>query len=216
MLAKKKKELLLSVLVTWVLASYACGEASQEPKEGTFIGGFVSINNIGGRFDGKWLYDFGGYQYDIPNIDSGLGGGLVLGSRKSGGAYELSYQHSFYDTSSIVLGASKAQMNMINLDLKIDVFAKPKLKPQVLFGVGIPWLTIGAGKIEGATVGRATYVGYAFNFGGAMSYYVTPQWALNGSIFYRYMRFDSLNGADIRGLYGSGINYTLGLAHTFN
>ena len=160
-----------------------------------------------------------GDLFDLPEVDAGTGFGVVLGMKRDRVALELGYQRSSHDTSSFFVvapGESEASYNVIDLNFKVDVLARDKLRPYILFGFGIPWLTIDGSAFDGTKYYDETFHGFAFNLGAGVAYYLRPQWALTGGLMYRYSWFSSVEGNDIDdSLTANVLAFTLGIAYTF-
>ena len=194
-------------------------EKSFYVKRGTYLEIFGVNNAIGGDFDdSRILYSYYSF-YDLPDIDSGMGFGLALGLRDEKGALELSYQRSTHDTSSsfIFIGSQKAYLNALDLNLKIDAFAKDEIRPHILLGCGIPFLTIENSKLEGYySFDDETFFGVSGHLGCGLSYFLNPQICITGGAAYRWMWFSSVDGVDIdESLSAGGLSFRLGLAYTF-
>ncbi len=151
-------------------------------------------------------------------MDSGSGFGVIFGSRYTKGALELGYHRSTHDTNSLFvdIGKQDATYNLVDLNLKYDVFAKGKFRPNILLGVGYTWVTVNNSMTDGDNYSDETFTGGALNLGGGISYYLNPRWCINTEVIYRWQRYGRVEGVDLESaLSGSGINYTVGIAYTF-
>ena len=216
-------------LVLFVVTASSFGAEKQETeyvKQGPYVGVSLIQNYMSGDFDGTGFVFVPGagndpnLAIDVPHLDDGLGFGVVLGWRQRNRSWELGYQRTIHDTTSafVEFGDSQAAFNVIDLNLKLDVFARNKLRPYVLIGAGIPWITIEDGQIDidNAIYHDGTYAGVCLNGGAGLAYYIKPQWAVTGGVLYRYNWFTSVEeiGLDTD-LTESTVGLTLGVAYTF-
>jgi opacity protein-like surface antigen len=210
----------------FAVASPACAGESYDVKDGFYIGGSWVQNNMSGEFDDTFfLIDPPNPDiYDVPDVDDGMGFGVFVGWRVMKGALEIGYQRSTHDTSTSLAGMpdSEAAYNVVDLNLKVDVFekfdlfAQHRLRPYVLVGFGIPWLTIEDGSTDGVSLHDETFVGYALNAGAGIAYYFDPQWALTGGVIHRWNWFRSVESIKTNGsLEERTLNFTVGIAYTF-
>lgn len=191
-------------------------------KEGTYLGAFFVYNDMIGEFDGHHFFT-ADEVYTVPHVDNGPGFGIVIGGRTDNGAVELGYQRSSHDTSYLSTSylniiKSKATYNVIDLNFKIDVFARKQLRPYILFGVGIPWLTIkdGAYRHYAAPHEDETFIGVDLNLGAGVAYYFQPQWALTGGVIYRWNWFSYVEGNKMSdSVLEKAFGLTAGITYTF-
>lgn len=177
---------------------------------------------MSGDFDDTRFFVVPGKLFDVPEVDSGVGFGIVAGSRSGRLALELGYQRSSHDTHSSFVdmgegGESTAAYNVIDLNFKIDLLTKYRFRPYILFGFGIPWITIEKSAVTaGGQFEDETFIGFNLNVGTGMAYYIRPQWALMGGIIYRWNRFSSVEGEDLEtSLTENVIGLNAGIAYTF-
>ena len=117
------------------------------------------------------------------------------------------------------IGDADSTYNVVDLNVKVDVFAQDRLKPYILFGGGIPWLTVEDSRSEddGLTWDEdMKYVGYCLNAGVGVAYYFDSQWALVAGLIHRWNWFT--HGEDGRlsdDLSQRALGLTIGLAYTF-
>ena len=219
------------ILLSFSITPVVYAQGSKYVKEGTYIGVYWTESQMFGDFDGTPRY-YHDYFYteilDVPYVDDGSGFGVVLGGRGSKGAFEFGYHRTRHDTSSAYLdvGESEASYNIIDLNFKIDVFARDQLRPYILFGFGFPWLTIEDGSIEEEydyylddyvlSYDDATFFGFALNAGTGITYYFQPQWAVTAGLIYRWNWFTSAEGASLdENLLEKAFCFNIGIAYTF-
>lgn len=211
-------------LLFLVSASVVYAQGSSYVKEGAYLGVYFTDARMFGDFDNTVSYY--GYDeiYEVPYVDDGTGFGVVLGARTEKGAVELGYQRTRHDTIS--LGGDKASYNIIDLNFKVDVFARDQVRPYILFGFGFPWLTIENGLAEldydyylddyVFSFEDETFFGFALNAGAGLAYYFHPQWAVTGGVIYRWNWFTSAEGSDLDdNLLERAFCFNVGIAYTF-
>lgn len=204
----------LSLLILLVTSTVYAQDGSYV-KDGTYIGGYFTKNNMSGDFNNQILGNPLG-EFIVPaEIDDGTGFGIVLGHRQQKVAFELGYQRSRHDLSLFVEDAS---YSVIDFNFKVDVFERNQIRPYVLFGFGFPWITIEDGLYDyyDDSVEDATYWGWALNAGAGVSYYFQPQWAVTGGLIYRWNWFTGAEGGSLQDtLLEKAFCFRIGLAYTF-
>lgn len=224
---KPAVRVLVVSLVSLVVTASSVDAAEQEEsyvKEGPYVGLSLVQNFMSGDFDDTGFFFIRGSNgdpntvIDMPRVDDGMGFGVVVGWRLPTRSVELGYQRTMHDTSSafVEFGENDAALNVVDLNVKFDVFAHKKFRPYVLLGAGIPWLTIEDSQVEGTTYHDATYAGVCLNGGVGVAYYIKPQWAVTGGLLYRHNWFTSVEEMGLPGnLIEHTIGVTLGVAYTF-
>lgn len=221
MITRQCVKVVIGICVAWglnVSRPAAAEEDSDAVKNGFYLGAMFAYNNMSGDFDDSTYFVSYSDAYDVPDVDSGSGFAVVGGCRADRFAFELGYQRTSHDTSSSFsdMAESDASYSVIDLNFKIDVLAKSKLRPYVLFGFGIPWLTIEDGSTDGESYEDETFVGFCLNAGAGVAYYFRPQWAVTGGLIYRWNWFSSVEGESLDdSLSESALGFTVGVAYTF-
>ena len=206
--------IILSLLIS-VMTSAIYAKDDAYVKEGTYLGIFRTQNQMSGDFKGITYLSTPSKFYDVPNLESGDGFGVVLGGRASDGSFEFGYQRSRHDTSSLLFGYSEASYNLIDMNFKFDCFAQERIKPYILFGFGYSWLTIEDGSYNGS-YDDATYHGFAWNMGAGAAYYFHPQWAVTGGVTKRWNGFGTVDGVEIAdSLSENTFCFNIGIIFTF-
>lgn len=231
MATKQSMKMVVGICLVWCLAAACLGRAegtndAQEDtsyvKDGFYLGALGVYNSMSGDFDDTKFFTGPGVGIDVPDVGSGVGFGVVAGVRSGRGAVEFGYQRSTHDTVSSFTdmgegGKSTAAYNVIDLNVKIDVLTKSRFRPYVLFGVGIPWMTIKDSVMDaGGGIEDATFVGFCLNAGAGVAYYFRPQWAVTGGTIFRWNRFGSAEGTSLESsLTENALGFTVGIAYTF-
>lgn len=211
---------LINAVLAITMASPMVTKGSTDVKDGLYLGAMFAYNHMSGDFDDSTFLVSSSDSdiYDVPDVDDGMGFGVLVGWRLDRYSMELVYQRSSHDTSSsfVDMDGSDAFYNLVDLDFKIDVFAQSKLRPYVLFGVGIPWLTIEDGSTDGFSYKDETFVGFDLGVGAGVAYYFTPQWAITGGVIHRWNWFNTVEGDGVHDtLMEKALGFTIGLAYTF-
>jgi hypothetical protein len=225
---KKLLIIIMLNLFVFVATSSVYAQSGGYVKEGTYIGINLIENQMFGDFDNTTSYFGLDEILDVPYVDDGRGFSVVLGSRGPKGAFEFGYQRTRHDTiSMLTLSEGEASYSVIDLNFKVDVFARDRTRPYVLFGFGFPWLTIEDGLIELdydyyiddyviSSFDDATYYGFALNAGAGVAYYIRPQLAVTGGLIYRWNWFTSAEGSSLdENLLERAFCFNIGLAYTF-
>ena len=216
-----KKPLIIIVLnlFVFVVTSSVDAQGSEYVKEGTYLGVYLTNNQMFGDFDNTISYYAPGEILEVPYVDDGTGFGILLGARSSRGALELGFQRTRHDTISILnMGESEASYSLIDMNFKVDVFARNRTRPYLLFGFGFPWLTIKDGlyDVYSDSLGDATFFGFALNAGAGVAYYFRPQLAVTGGLIYRWNWFTSAEGSALEeNILEKAFCFNIGIAYTF-
>ena len=210
----------ICMLLCFAMVNPVYAEDLEFVKEGFYLGALFAYNQMSGDFDDKAAYtnEEGTWIYDAPEIDNGMGFGVVLGHRSKLGAAELGYQRTVHDTNSgfAAFGESEAVYNVIDLNFKLDVLAQDKLKPYLLLGFGVPWIDIEDASTDGVSYDDITYVGFNVNAGAGAAYYFHPQWAIMGGVIYRWNWFNEVEDGRIDDhILEKALGFTFGIAYTF-
>jgi hypothetical protein len=218
-MSKRKIILCVCFVLFSTLSSYVYAEESSfSMKTGAYVALSWVHNSIGGDFDDSMFYYGTSALYNVPEVDSGTGFAIALGGKSEKGAIELSYQRSTHDTHTAFtdIGDQKAEYNVVDINFKIDVFAKNRIRPFILFGFGFPWLTIENNMTDGVTYSDEKFTGISGNIGVGIAFYFHPKWCLNGGLLYRWQSFSRIEGIKLdENVGGSGASYTFGIAYTF-
>jgi hypothetical protein len=159
--------------------------------------------------------------FNVPDVDNGVGFGLYFGRRVDRLSFEIGYQATFHDTSTIIpeIGDADGVYTVVDLNIKLDLFAQGRLRPYLLIGGGIPWLTIENSKSrdDGLTwTEDVKYIGGCLNAGVGVAYYFSSQWALTAGLIHRWNWFTHGEHSRLIGdLEERTLSFTTGLAYTF-
>ncbi len=206
------------LVLTGICSTVYAAESDFSPKQGYYIGASAVYNYINKDFNDTMYYTDGALNYNVPAIDSALGFGVTIGKRNEIMAVEITYQRVEHDTHTIYpgMGDQNAYYNVVDLNLKFEVFARDRLRPNFLIGIGAPWLDIEKNRTDGTNFTDETFIGYSLNIGGGLSYYLTSRWFINTAAMYRWQRFKEVdNGSLSQDAMGNGMNCMVGLAYTF-
>lgn len=209
-------------------------EGSEYVKDGFYLGALFAYNSMDGDFDDSHTITYRDSdrtdEFDVPDVDEGAGFGLVIGRRFDWISLEFGYQRTVQDTSSslwaldgedvvLLIGDSEATYQVFELNVKIDVFSRDRLRPYVLLGGGLCSLDIDDSRTEGPDQPwnkEAEYSGYCLNAGLGAAYYFHPQWAVTGGLIHRWNTFNHVKGARLdNDIHERALGFTVGIAYTF-
>ncbi len=191
-------------------------------KQGFYLGVGIPYNTIGGDFDGKTLLIGANDFIILPEIDGGLGLGILLGY---GFTKEVALELSYFGTShnaKFLGGSGDVDYSVFNLDLKYSFLTERPTQPYLLFGLGFNQIVVKDGSVDFFTgeVGDGTFTGLGFNLGAGVDHYFTPHFSVGAGLIYRIVRYDEAEGVTDSGsiddeLNGDGFGLVLSTAYHF-
>jgi len=168
---------------------------------GPYLVGYISVSTIiDTDFDGTWQIVDPGFTegMTITEFEQGLGFGAGLGFRYDEFAFELFYERSEYDTTVLGSDFNDAVMHTVNLDVRYYFMTDTPLQPHVQVGFLLPWLDIHqaahAPVVAPTQFGDAELTGWGVSLGGGASYYFTPKIAVSGTIGWRQIWYNRIEG----------------------
>lgn len=216
--AKRRSMTIIISLLVFVMTSAVYAQDGDYIKEGWYVGVFSTQVLMSGDFNGSGGYDDMGELLAVPDIANDTGLGFVFGAKGSGVAFELGFQRSDHKTSSLLLQpvytsegpvlfeGGETSYNVIDLNLKIDVFPQKQFRPYILLGLGYSWITIENGLFDytedlwsvepgdedelKGSFEDTTYGAFNVNLGFGVAYYFHPQWAITAGVIHRWNRFE--------------------------
>jgi hypothetical protein len=205
-----------TTLIVFAAATSIVAEAGPA-KDGYYIGVSSVSNAIEEEFDDTTFLTNGTMIVDIPKIKNGSGYGLYWGSRTGASAVEIDYITTEHNTTSSLLGDSKATYTAIEVNGKLYFNTTSNVQPFFLYGIGLHLLTIKNNTITISGANDSDFTGgRSFNIGGGLAYYLTPQWFLSGAAVYRYGSLGKVEDLEIDGRLGdSGLSYSVSMAYVF-
>ena len=209
---------LIGVILSISMGSPLFAEESGGVKDGFYLEALLAYNAMSGDFDDSGFLVSPFAIYDVPDVDSGMGFGLVAGFRQDRYPIEFGYQRTTHDTHSsfVDVADSTAFYNVFDMNLKVDVVRREQFRPYVLVGFGFPWLTIEDSSTSGGPLEDETFWGFDVDVGAGVAYYFSPRWAVMGGLIYRWNWFASVEDDSIDdSLLESALGFTLGVAFTF-
>ncbi len=190
-----------------------------KPEDGVYVtGSWIGNNTIGGDFDNSTFYTSDTAVYDVPEINDGQGFAVTLGHTSAPVSFEIGYLRTIHDTHTTFtdIGDQEAAFNAIDFNIKLHIIKEGRFRPYVLFGFGIPWITIENSKVENGSYSAETFRGISGNLGAGLAFYITPRIFVNAGAMYRFSSFRRVDGMSLdTNLFSSGPSYFLGLGYTF-
>ena len=172
---------------------------------------------MNGDFDNTTYYTTSTMAYDVPEVDSGNGFGVVIGSRMARASTEFGYRKTSHDTySSFTDVGDRADYVVVDINIKFDLFSEARLRPYILGGVGYTQLTIEDSATDGVTLEDETFKGYCLNAGAGLAFYFTPHWAITGGLLYRWNTYRNVENTTLdKKLKETALGLELGMTYTF-
>ncbi len=218
----KLKKLAVTICTCMAITFYTAWKAAAEEKpnlvnDGFSLGVMLVQNSMSGDFDNSSTYYTSTTLYDVPDVENGSGFGVAAGYRLDRAVYEIDYQRTTHDTkSSYTDVGDSASYNVVDFNIKYDVAELGRFRPYALLGVGIAWMTIEESATDGRDLNDETFLGYCWNLGAGVSYFINPKWAAIGGIIYRWNTFSSVEGSDLDDdLKENALGLSLGMTYTF-
>lgn len=85
-------------------------------KDGYYLGAMFVYNQMGGDFDDSIIFESKDEAdldlFNVPDVDDGAGFGLCLGRRVDRLSFEIGYQSTFHDTSTMIPEIGKADATL--------------------------------------------------------------------------------------------------------
>lgn len=166
-------------------------------KDGFYIGAQVNYLSLSGDdFDGlTYLYTYDETMF-IPEVDPGMGFGAIIGLREGNLGMELSFITSS-TTGTILDSTGDVSMMLFNLYFKFWFDDTSALQPYLLLGFDLNLLTAKDASVEEYypyAIGDTDLAGINFDVGAGISYYFTPEIALNVGANYHLVMFTTVSG----------------------
>jgi len=202
------------------ITSSVLAEGNFEAKNGFYVGLALHHNSIDGDFDGDTILVTSEDVSLVPEIDSAVGLGFLVGGRFDQVAMEISYIKSDHDAH--FLGAEgDAEFRLVSFDGKWFFMTDRRVQPYLQGGFTLDWIEVeDASATFNLVVDNAEFFGVGLNAGGGVAFYLNPRVALTAGITYRLITYLTVEGAagDASledNLSGSGLNFNTGLTFTF-
>jgi len=216
-----------AVTVLILLVAAPCAFAQGYAKQGFYLGLYLPYNAVGDEdFDGKSYMTDDNQEVVVllPEIDSAFGLGLAFGYRFSKASFEINYLQSSHDAdwsnAGWVAMGDEAELSIFNLDARYYFNTGDAVQPFIYGGINLTTLTAKDFAADPYSSDDAEFRGAGFNIGGGVAFYLTPQFALTGTVLYRYVKMEDLDAAGVSGeidhsLNASDVNFMLGTSFTF-
>ena len=214
---------MIAVLAVMIFAADASAVVRRPHViDGVYFGGLIGYQSIGGDFKGNSYISVPslGEQDNIPEIDGGMGFGIVGGFKRGKGALEVSYVRSTHDGSYLGT-ATDVVFQAFNFDAKYYPLPYIPTQPFLLIGLSVPSLKAENVSNSGLYgIDDAKFTGIGLNLGAGILLKFTPRMALTGTVGYRWISYGWVKGAsnekiDISNLNGSGMMFHAGLVYNF-
>ena len=185
---------------TWILLSLAtlasASAAAQDPKR-TGEGFFIAVSGqslaFKGDFDGRlvlWCFD---KAFFVPKMNSATAFGFGLGFKRKAWLWELLYLSSRHPYAFMDRDGSSV-FRSVEIDGRTFFFKDSAIRPYILVGIIVPWLTVDQGAEMYGLKYRATYFGLGLNFGGGITWDIAPFLFMSGGLVYRVLGYGYASG----------------------
>lgn len=153
-----------------------------------FFGAFTHMTSFKGEFDGRLVLGNEQRVFNIPKLDPKEGFGLTFGSVTPAGMWSISYASSVH-RANFQDHRGKAVFNALDLDGKAFLLKESSLRPYVLLGFHLPWITVRDGVERDVRISNATYFGLGVKGGTGIVIDIGDTFLLSGGVNYRVMGF---------------------------
>ena len=185
----------LSIVLSFAILASATA-AAKDPKragEGFFI--TVSGQSLAfkGDFDGRlvlWAFD---KAFFVPSLDRSTAFGFGLGIKRSTWLWELLYVSSRHPSSSPDREGTSSYRSF-EINGRSFLVKDFPLKPYILGGISVPWLTVDRGAEMYGVKYRAAYIGLGLNFGAGIILDIAPFLFASGGFVYRALGYYYVSG----------------------
>ena len=181
-------------LLLMALASLSA--ATQDPKrtgEGFFITASGQSLAFKGDFDGRlvlWCFD---KAFFVPEMKNATGFGFGLGFKRNAWLWELFYVNSHHPSAFSNRNGSSVYRS-VEIDGLTYLVKNVAIKPYILVGISVPWLTVDQGAEMYGLKYRATYFGLGLKFGGGITWDIAPFLFMSGGLVYRVLGYGYASG----------------------
>jgi hypothetical protein len=184
-----------SILLSLVTLASASA-AAQDPKragEGFFIAVSGQSLAFKGDFDGRlvlWCFD---KAFFVPEMKNATAFGFGVGFKRNAWLWELLYVNSRHPSAFKDRDGSSVYRS-VEIDGRTFLVKDSAIKPYILVGISVPWLTVDQGAEMYGLKYRATYFGLGLNFGGGIILDIAPFLFMSGGLAYRVLGYIYASG----------------------
>jgi len=179
------------------LVSLASASAAAQDAMRTGEGFFITLSGqslaFKGDFDGRlvlWHFD---KAFFVPEMKNAAAFGFGLGFKRNSWLWELLYVTSRHPAAFQDLDGT-AFYRSLEIDGRTFLVKDFPIKPYILVGISVPWLTVAQGAEMYGLKYRATYIGLGLNFGVGMILDIAPFLFASGGVVYRALGYGYVSG----------------------
>jgi hypothetical protein len=158
-----------------------------------FFSAVTQKTSFVGEFDGKLILGNEQRIFNVPKLAPKEGFGLAFGSMTPSGMWSVTYTQSIHRTDFRGIGG-KAVFNALDIDGKAFLIKNFPVRPYVLLGFHLPWITVRDGVLRDVRVCDATYFGLGVKGGTGLVVELGDVIVLSGGVNYRLMGFMYVDG----------------------
>jgi opacity protein-like surface antigen len=198
----KKFSRILGIIVLLSTFCFSVSALADDYMQSVYNNGFylgVQVNYMsvsGSDFDGQTFLATYDEAMFIPELDPSVGFGGLIGLREGPLGMELSFITSS-PTGTILGDTGDAKLTLFNLYFKYWLDDTSSFQPYFLFGVDLNLLSATDAAVltdYPYTLGDTDLTGVNLDLGAGISYYITPQIAINAGANIHFMIFSSVSG----------------------
>lgn len=156
-------------------------------EKARFFFGFSAFRaSPGGELDGKLILGDSLYAFYLPRLDPSAGFSVEGGGVIKLGIWSVAYLQSSH-TAYFQSWERTATLHAVELEGKGFLIRGRPVRPYLLAGFSIPWLTVRDGALRGTEVHDAQYFGLGVKVGAGLAAQLAPRIILTAGVHYRYL-----------------------------
>jgi hypothetical protein len=196
---------LLAAFLPVLTAAQEATFAAPPTEKARFFFGFTACRTSpGGELDGKLVLGDPVYAYFLPRLDPSAGFSVQGGAALKSGIWSAGYFQSSHNAYFQGWERS-ATLHAVEIEGKGYLIRARPVRPFLLAGFSIPWLTVKDGSLKGDAVYDAHYIGLGVKVGAGLAAQIVPRVILTAGLHYRYLALLYVKGGgkarDVANLY---------------
>lgn len=178
---------LFAVFLPVLTAAQEATSAAPPAEKGRFFFGCAAgWASPGGELDGKLILGDPLFAFYLPRVDANTGFSIQGGAVLKSGIWSAGYFQSSHNAH--FQGRERtATLHAVEIEGKGYLIRSRPVKPYLLAGFSIPWLTVKDGCLKGDAVYDAQYTGLGVKIGAGLTAPLFPNVILTAGLHYRYL-----------------------------
>lgn len=182
---KSKCPACLAAAALFFILAFPLMAASPPQADEGFYFSFKYLNlSINGDLDGKTVVGNSEKAFFIPMLKDGNGYTVSIGHKWKRSLWEVFFMRTTHETT-FQDDPGHAAYSAFGMDGKIFLLSNFPIRPYVLIGFNIPWLTVKNGAILNKTIKNAAYIGVCLDAGAGLLIHLNSKLFLSGGMIYR-------------------------------